>query len=117
MSLQEMVRALRDAAQAEAAAVINRDGAIVASDLPPAVSAETFSIMCAAILGAGMTASTELHHPPPHRVLLESEEATILIQEVGRRAMVVLVVSAERSLANLEGIIGRFAQAAAKDLE
>lgn len=117
MSLQEMVRALRDAAKAEAAAVINRDGAIVASDLPPSVSAETFSIMCAAILGAGMTASTELRHPPPHRVLLESEEATILIQEVGRRAMVVLVVSAERSLANLEGIIGRFAQAAAKDLE
>ena len=45
MNLQEMVRALRAAAKAEAAAVINRDGAIVASDLPPAVSAEPFSIM------------------------------------------------------------------------
>lgn len=116
MSLQDMVRALRDASVAEAVAVITRDGAIVAADLPPAVAPETFSIMCAAILGAGMTASTELHHAAPHRVLLESEDATILIQEVGRRAMVVLVVSPEQSLSDLESVLARFTEAAAKDL-
>src|SRR2546427_5152472 len=46
--------------KAEAIAVINRDGGIVVADLPRTVSPETFSIMCAAILGAGMTAATEL---------------------------------------------------------
>ncbi|MEK6988204.1 MAG: roadblock/LC7 domain-containing protein [Candidatus Thermoplasmatota archaeon] len=115
-TLQEMVRALRDVTKAEAAAVINRDGGIVAAELPPAVSQETFSIMCAAILGAGMTAATELRHASPHRVILESEDSTIVIQEIGRRAMLVLVVPPERSFTTFETAVSRFVQAAAKDL-
>ena len=91
-------------------------GAIVASDLPDGVSQETFSIMCAAILGAGMTAATELRHSAPHRVLLESEDATFVIQEVGRRALIVLVVPPERRLSELDSAVERFAQAASKDL-
>ena len=115
-SLQDMVHALRDVTKAEAVALINRDGAIVATELPSGVSQETFSIMCAAILGAGMTAATEMGHSAPHRVLLESEDATFLIQEVGRRAMLVLVIAPERPLSNLETAIERFTQVAAKDL-
>lgn len=115
-ALQDMVRALRSVTRAEAVALINRDGAIVASDLPVGVSQETFSIMCAAILGAGMTAATELRHAAPHRVLLESEDATFLIQEVGRRAMIVLVVPPERRLSELDSAVERFSHAAVKDL-
>jgi len=114
--LEALVRALRDTTKAEAVAVINRDGAVVVTDLPKRVSQETFSIMCAAILGAAMTAATELGHAAPRRVLLESDDATFLIQEVGRRAMVVLVVSPERLLSDIEAIVSRFAEAAAKDL-
>lgn len=117
MKLKAMVRALRDATKAEAAALINRDGAVVAADLPASVSPETFSIMCAAILGAGMTASMELKHRAPHRVFLESEDATILIQEVGRRAMLVLVIPPGQPPGHLEGVVRRFAEAAAKELE
>ncbi len=116
-ALAEMVHALRDVTKTEAVAVINRDGAVVAADLSPTVSQETFSIMCAAILGAGMTAATELGHRAPHRVLLESDDATLLIQAVGRRAMLVLVIPPERPIADLDGAISRFAQAAAKDLD
>ncbi len=115
-ALEEMVRALRDVAHAEAVAVINRDGGIVASSLPSSVSPETFSIMCAAILGAGMTAATEFRHAAPHRVVLESKDSTILIQEVGRRAMLVLVVPPERTLEGLSTALGRFVQAAEKEL-
>lgn len=115
-TLEEMVRALRDVTHAEAVAVINRDGGIVASSLPPSVSPETFSIMCAAILGAGMTASTEFRHAAPHRVLLESKDSLILIEEIGRRAMLVLVVAPERSPESLARSVSRFRQAAEKDL-
>lgn len=111
-----MVRALRDVSQAEAVALINRDGAIVAASLPDGVSPETFSIMCAAILGAGMTASTELRHAAPHKVTLESRDATILIEEIGRRAMLVLVVSPEHTVESLSTVISRFRQAVEKDL-
>ena len=115
-ALDEMVRALRDVAQAEAVAVINRDGGVVAAALPPGVSQETFSIMCAAILGAGMTAATEVHHAAPHRVVLESADATILIQAMGRRSMLVLLVPPERTLGSLSTALDRFAQAAEKEL-
>jgi len=116
-ALADMVRALREVTKAEAIAVVNRDGGIVAAELPRKVSQETFSIMCAAILGAGMTAATELGHTAPHRVLLESDDATVVIQEIGRRAMVVLVVPPERVVSDLDAAISRFAQAAAKDLD
>ncbi len=116
-TLEQMVRALKDVTKAEAVAVINRDGGIVAADLPSSVSPETFSIMCAAILGAGMTAATELKHASPHRVLLESEDTTIFIEEIGRRAMLVLVVPPERAISSLETAISRFAQAVTKDLD
>ena len=64
-----------------------------------------------------MTAATELGHTPPHRVLLESDDATFLIEEVGRRAMLVLVVPPERAVSDLDMAVSRFAQAAAKDLD
>ncbi len=115
-TLEEMVKALREVSQAEAVAVINRDGGIVASSLPSSVSPETFSIMCAAMLGAGMTAATEFHHAAPHRVVIESKDSTILIEEIGRRAMLVLVVPPERSPASLSAVIARFRQAVEKDL-
>lgn len=115
-NLQEMVHALKEVAGAEAVAVINRDGGIVAAELPSNVSQETFSIMCAAILGAGMTAAMELKHASPRRVLLESEDSTVVIREVGRRAMLVLVLPPERRLSELETALSRFIQAAVADL-
>lgn len=116
-ALGDMVRALRELTKAEAVAVINRDGGIVTAELPPSVSQETFSIMCAAILGAGMTAATELGHQAPHRVVLVSDDATLVIHEVGRRGMVVLVVPPERAIAEIDTAISRFAEAAAQDLD
>src|SRR5207244_10840516 len=91
-ALVEMVRALRDVTKAEAIAVVNRDGGIVAADLPRNVSQETFSIRCAAILGARMTAARELGHAAPHRVLLESNDLTVVVPEIRPRAIVGLVV-------------------------
>lgn len=115
-ALQEMVRALRAVTKAEAVALINRDGSVLAADLPQGVSRETFSIMCAAILGAGMTAATELHHSAPHRVLLESDDVTMLISEVGRRAMLIVAAAPERPVSQILSAAERFAEAAIKEL-
>lgn len=115
-SLEDTVHALREATKAEAVALINRDGSIVVTELPRGISQETFSIMCAAILGAGMTAATELGHAAPHRVVLESDDSILLIQEVGRRAMLVIVFPPERHVSEIITAVERFAQVAAKDL-
>jgi predicted regulator of Ras-like GTPase activity (Roadblock/LC7/MglB family) len=95
MTLEGMLRDLRARCGAEAAAVIGRDGLVVASDIPSSVSRETFSIMCATILGAAMTAATELKKAPPKRVVLESDDTRIVILEAGRRRMLVVVAAAD----------------------
>ena len=115
-SLQDMVRALRVATKAEAVALINRDGSVLAADLPQGISQETFSIMCAAILGAGMTAATELHHAAPYRALLESKDVTLIISEMGRRAMIVVATAPERPVSEVLTTVERFTMAATKDL-
>lgn len=101
MSLEKMLKELRKSFGSHAAAVVSRDGLIVASDMPDNISRETFAIMCATILGAGMTAATELRTSPPSHVALTTREYRIHIFEAGPRALVVLVVPPERSDADL----------------
>src|SRR6266571_5770850 len=97
MALDGTLRQMRDAGVI-GSAVVSRDGTVQAADLPPTVSRETFSIMCATIHGAGMTVSNELKRGTPRRILLESNEGRVVITEAGRRALVVLVLPAEANL-------------------
>lgn len=103
MALEDTMRQIREAG-AQGIAVVSRDGTVLAADLPPGVSKETFSIMCATIHGAGMTVSNEMRRSPPRRITLEAEEGSIGILEAGRRALVVLVFPAGT---DLDGAMGR----------
>ncbi len=92
MSLDELLVSLRKECGATASAVVSRDGLIVASDLPPEVSQETFSIMCAAIMGAGLTAITELGKSSPTHITLDSEDIRLALYAAGRKMMVAIVL-------------------------
>ena len=92
--MDDIVRKTRQACGAEALGVVSRDGVVIAADMPKGVAKETFSIMCATILGAGMTAANELGRTPPSRIFLESSDLDILILESGRRSMIVAVMRA-----------------------
>ena len=104
-SLEELVRKTKKASGAVAVAVVSRDGVVLEADMPPSVGRETFSIMCATILGAGMTAAHELGKTPPHRVILESEDLRIVIRESGRRSMVVAVVHPDTDIERLDAVL------------
>jgi len=91
MSLDALVQQIRDAG-AQAAAVVSRDGSVLAADLPPGVSRETFSIMCATIHGASMTVSSQIRREAPRRIVLDSASGSVVIMEAGRRALVVVVL-------------------------
>jgi len=93
MSMERMLLQLRDTCGSQAAAVVSRDGLVIAGDMPDNISKETFAIMCATILGAGLTAATELRYSPPSQVSLATREARIHIYEAGPRALVVVVVT------------------------
>ena len=90
--LEDVVKDIKQACGAEAAAIIGRDGLTVSADMPPGVLVETFSIMCATILGAAVTANSELRHPIPTRVTVDSDDGRIIIMGAGKRAILVVAV-------------------------
>lgn len=92
MELKPALRSLRTSCGAMASAVISRDGLVIAADLPEGVSMETFSIMCATLLGAASTANSELRIGSPRHVVVESEEAKMVLVGAGRKALLVAVI-------------------------
>jgi len=113
MTVEATLRGMREAG-AQAVAVVSRDGSVLASDLPPGVSRETFSIMCATIQGAGMTVSNELKRGSPRRIVLESNEGRVLITEAGRRALAVIVLGTDSE--EIEGKLQPLIEQIARDL-
>lgn len=102
MTLEQSLQELRNSCGSLASAIVSRDGLVVAADMPSNASKETFSIMCATIIGAGTTAATEMRRMPPHKVVLEAGDSRICIFEAGRRNMVVVVVGSEVDVGDVE---------------
>lgn len=72
---------------------------IIASDVPEGVSSETFAIMCATLLGAASTANSELRVGTPHNVVVESDDAKMVVVGAGRRTLIVTVLPSRGDVA------------------
>ena len=92
MELKPALRALRQSCGAIASAVVSRDGLVIAADVPEGVSMDTFGIMCATLLGAASTAHSELRIGTPLHVIVDSEDAKMVVVGAGRKALIVTVV-------------------------
>ncbi|OGS52622.1 MAG: hypothetical protein A3K75_02035 [Euryarchaeota archaeon RBG_13_61_15] len=97
--MKPALRSLRQSCGAVASAIISRDGLIIASDVPEGVSAETFAIMCATLLGAASTANSELRVGTPQTVVVESEDAKLIVIGAGRKALIVAVLPTRADVA------------------
>lgn len=100
MELKPALRSLRSSCGSMASAVISRDGLVIAADMPEGVSMETFAIMCATLLGAASTANSELRVGIPQHVIVESEDAKMVVVGAGRKALIVAVLSKKADLAS-----------------
>lgn len=92
MELKPALRGLRQSCGVIASAIISRDGLVIAADMPDGISVDTFAIMSATLLGAASTANSELRVGMPTSVVVESEDARLLIVGAGRKALVVAVL-------------------------
>lgn len=92
MMYGDMLTSLRSDCKAMASAIICKDGSVVASDVPEDVSKETFGIMSATIMGASITAATEMKKDPPSKVVLESNDTKTVIMNASRKRILVVVV-------------------------
>ncbi|MCK4718112.1 MAG: roadblock/LC7 domain-containing protein [Thermoplasmata archaeon] len=78
-----------------ASAVVGIDGEPLSMGLPSGMCVQTFSIMCATILGASATANKEFGGGRPESVLVEGEGIRILVVPAGRRKLLACVAKAE----------------------
>jgi predicted regulator of Ras-like GTPase activity (Roadblock/LC7/MglB family) len=90
--MDEMLKQLREACGAVASAVVLKDGLMMHHDIPDDVELTTFGIMSATIVGASVTAATELKREEPSRVVVETGDLNIMIYNAGKRALLVVAV-------------------------
>jgi len=89
-TLQPILADLRAIKGVEAVAVVSRDGLLLAADVPNDVHGETFAIMSATMLGAAITANSELNKNMPHKVVVHSEDGHTTIAGAGANSLLVV---------------------------
>jgi len=88
--LGEILRELKKVGGIEASAVVSRDGILMASDIPDDVHGETFAIMSATMLGAAITANSELRKKLPDRISVESGDGRTIVAGAGEKSLIVV---------------------------
>jgi hypothetical protein len=86
----EILRELKKVGGVEASAVVSRDGILMASDIPDDVHGETFAIMSATMLGAAITANSELRKKLPDRIVVESTDGRTIVAGAGTKSLIVV---------------------------
>lgn len=110
--LDEIVGRLKDLKRriaGTATAWVSRDGSVLFSDVPPGVSTETFAVMCATILGAAATGSSEFDHAPPEQIIIEGSDSKTVIVASGPKAFLVAVVDKSADVTNVLYEVGKVA--------
>ncbi len=81
--------------------LVSRDGLTLAGDVPPGVYTETFSIMCATILGAAVTAASEFNKAPPNNIEIQSSDMRMIITGVNKKIILVVVTSIDTDVSRV----------------
>ena len=86
---------LKSGGKVDATAVVSRDGILISADIPPEVHGETFAIMSATMLGAAITANSELNKNMPNRVVVQSDDGHTIIVGAGINSLLVVSTKEE----------------------
>ena len=93
--VKKVIGEMKEKFQVLAAGYITRDGMPKYIELPEGAYPETFSIMCATVLGAAGTAATELGQRNPEYVIVETGEIKIFIVSGGMKGLLVAAIRTE----------------------
>ena len=96
--LAEVLQKLVSTGDIEGAAVITRDGLLVASELSSGIDGDTFAAMSAAMTGAAETAIQELKKSTPDRIIVESGNTKLITVGAGKQAILACIVRADAKL-------------------
>ncbi len=96
--LTQILRKLASTEDIEGAAVITRDGLLIASELTESIDADTFAAMSATMTGAAETAVQELKKSSPDRIIVESSAAKLITAGAGEQAILACIVNPDAKL-------------------
>ncbi len=96
--LTQILKKLTSTGDIEGAAVITRDGLLIASELSSGIDGDTFAAMSATMTGAAETAIQELKKSSPDRIIVESPKAKLITTGAGEQAILACIVSPEAKL-------------------
>ena len=89
--VRDMMGTLKDYG-VECSALVSKDGTLLVSDMPRDSNAETFGIMMATMLGAAMTACSEMKLNKPVTVLADSKDSKICIRTAEGKFFIAFVL-------------------------
>jgi predicted regulator of Ras-like GTPase activity (Roadblock/LC7/MglB family) len=98
---EKLVQTLKDLKQnggISGAAIVTRDGLLVASELSEDIDGETLAAMTATMTGAAETAMSELKKRGIERVIVESKDARLISTEAGKQTILVCMVDIKAKL-------------------
>ena len=96
--LTQILQKLTSTGDVEGAAIITRDGLLIASDLKENIDGETFAAMSATMTGAAETAVQELKKSSPDRVIVESKNTKLITTGAGEQAILACIVNPDAKL-------------------
>jgi len=91
--LEDILNTLRNVGDVQGAAVVSRDGLLIADSLPKDIDSEIFSSMSATMHGAAETAISELKVGTCQTTMAESEKSTVLVAGVNPTFLLVLLTA------------------------
>ncbi len=99
--LDSLLADLRNSGGVEGAAVVSKDGLIIASLLDAGVDSDIFGAMSATMNGAAETAMGELKKGMPDRVLVEAAAGKLIAVGAGENSILVVLSAPSSSLGML----------------
>lgn len=96
--LTQILQKITSAGDVEGAAVITRDGLMIASELTESIDGDTFAAMAATMMGAAETAIQELKKSSPDRIIVESPKAKLITVGAGEQAILACIVNSTAKL-------------------
>ncbi len=91
--LTEILQKLTSSGDVEGAAVITRDGLLIAFELSEGIDGDTLAAMSATMTGAAETAIQELKKSSPDRVIVESKNTKLITTGAGEQAILACIIN------------------------
>ena len=114
--LKKILIELKSAGDVQGAAIVTRDGLLIAKDLEQGINAETFSAMAATMTGAAETAVSELKKGLVERVIAEAKDGKLISVGAGASVVLITLVGPRANIGLVLVEMGKAAKAIEKEM-